>query len=133
MDDANQELESSAQPVYDRLRRPADQLCLTRAVTQNYLQARHDVGIVIGEPLHIQHYYSHLTHLAHISSTLQRHSQEPFPFPGALHSLSQPPPFEFPTLPGECHCTTIALCLNCPTFKKGLLYPVPIFKAGVAQ
>ena len=37
MDDANLELESGSQPVYDRLRRPADQLCLTRAVTQKYL------------------------------------------------------------------------------------------------
>ena len=39
MDHADPELESGAQPVYDRLRRPADQLCLTRAVTQKYLQA----------------------------------------------------------------------------------------------
>lgn len=39
MDDAHTELESGTQPVYDRLRRPTDKLCLIQAVTQKFLQS----------------------------------------------------------------------------------------------
>jgi hypothetical protein len=40
MDDTDPELESGTQPAYARFLRPADQLCVNQAVTQQYLQAQ---------------------------------------------------------------------------------------------
>ena len=42
MDDADQELETGVESIYDRVRGPLEGLYLNRVVTQNYLQSQHD-------------------------------------------------------------------------------------------